>query len=429
VLATRFRDADQSRGAPVICFASWVCIHQCDARRGLLGCRRLEKSNRPQRKNGPVLIACQKCGAANDEHAQVCYVCDASYDHADEDALVREAAQEFAPDSEPAMATVELPDAEPQPPSALESELPPLPVLDPSPAPLPEPSPSSTPANTLHREPPHSFEPEWKREVVNRLEAYRARRRKTATDSQPELPFMEENETLHPDYAEPEYRARLRTVSRPTLPGGNAEEPVAPAKRHERDERIEVSVAQPQFNFVLAPSQEDEFVHPHAPLVPVADVRERRIAGLLDLACLGLSYAVFLTLFRALGGHLSIGKEEAIVYAITFFLFYATYFALFTSLGGTTPGMYFRGLAVVGFDGEAPQMRQLLWRSFGYALSGGTLLLGYAWALWDEDHLSWQDRISQTYITPAPSPMWRDLSGEEPLMASSHGDSSFPDAT
>jgi uncharacterized RDD family membrane protein YckC len=377
-----------------------------------------------------VLIACQKCGAANDEHAQACYVCDASYDHPDEEALEREAAQEPAPTVALAMAAGASAYAASQPAAPRASELTQSLSREPSPATPPESNTSSRLADAPPREPPSSFQPEWKREVVNRLEAYRARRRRTNSDSQAELPFQDEMESGTPDHAEPEYRATLRTVSHSAQIAVKSEATTTIEPQREPAARIEVSVPQPEYSFLLAPPNEEEFVHPHAPLVPVAEVRERRIAGLMDLAFLGLAYAGFLTLFRALGGQLSFGKEESIVFAITFFLFYATYFALFTSLGGTTPGMYFRGLAVVGFDGEAPKLRQLLWRSFGYALSGGTLLLGFAWALWDEDHLSWQDRISQTYITPAPSPMWRDLSGEEPLMASSsRGDSSFPDAT
>lgn len=384
-----------------------------------------------------MLIACQKCGAANDEHAQVCYVCDASYDHPDEEALVREAAQEFAPASEPATAgrpaaaTIAVQEHEPEFPPAQASAPQQFAAADASPALSPEAEPSATPAEALPREPANAFQPEWKREVVHRLEAYRERRRKHPSDSQTELPFNAGNENGDTHHAETDYRATLRTASHHG--GQRAATPVeraGPVQLREGAERIEVSVAQPDFNFVLAPLVEENSVHPHAPLVPVADVRERRIAGLLDLACLGLTYAGFLTLFGALGGHFSMGKEEAIVYAVTFFLFYATYFGLFTALGGTTPGMYFRGLAVVGFDGEEPSTRQLLWRCFGYALSGGTLLLGYAWVLWDEDHLSWQDRISQTYITSAPSAMWRDFSGDEPVMiSSSPGDSSFPDAT
>ena len=38
---------------------------------------------------------------------------------------------------------------------------------------------------------------------------------------------------------------------------------------------------------------------------------------------------------------------------------------------------------------------------FWYVDAGATLMLGFIWSLWDEDHFTWQDRISQTYITAA----------------------------
>jgi hypothetical protein len=84
----------------------------------------------------------------------------------------------------------------------------------------------------------------------------------------------------------------------------------------------------------------------------------------------------------------------------TFALFYAQYFALFTVFGGSTPGMMLRGLRVVSFGGGIPASRQMAWRSFGYLISAGTCFLGFVWALWDEDQLCWQDRISETYLTP-----------------------------
>src|SRR5262249_40647750 len=77
------------------------------------------------------------------------------------------------------------------------------------------------------------------------------------------------------------------------------------------------------------------------------------------------------------------------------------YFALFTIFGGSTPGMMIRGLRVVSFDGTIPTSRQMAWRSLGYLISAAACLLGFAWALIDEDHLCWHDRISHTYLTPA----------------------------
>jgi uncharacterized RDD family membrane protein YckC len=76
--------------------------------------------------------------------------------------------------------------------------------------------------------------------------------------------------------------------------------------------------------------------------------------------------------------------------------------------------MQLRRLSVVSVDGYLPSMRQLCWRSFGYLLSGGMLLLGFLWSIWDEDHLTWQDRISHTYLTSA-----EPIAGVEPFDAAS----------
>ncbi len=168
-------------------------------------------------------------------------------------------------------------------------------------------------------------------------------------------------------------------------------------------ERVEIAVSQPELDFLAAqhhPSAARPGIRSGVASFPVADLAERRIAGLLDAIFLALAYGGFLALFLALGGRLALPNKTAlVVYAAVFALFYAQYFALFTIFGGATPGMMLRGLHLIGFNGSAPTPRQLLWRSFGYLVSGGTVLLGFLWALWDEDHLCWQDRISQTYLT------------------------------
>ena len=160
---------------------------------------------------------------------------------------------------------------------------------------------------------------------------------------------------------------------------------------------MEINI-QPELDFSSSP---DDRAHPQTALVPVAGLAERRLAGVLDAFFLALTYAGFLGLFRSLGGELDCAKVDAIVYLATFYLFYAQYFFLFTTFAGATPGMQLRELTIVRLDGSLPDTRQLLWRSFGYLLSGATMMLGFLWALWDEDHFTWQDRISQTYITAA----------------------------
>ena len=240
-----------------------------------------------------------------------------------------------------------------------------------------------------------SAEPEWRREVSRRLEAYRVRRgRPRPDDSQSGLPFAaplaegDESVTTHEIslYAEEDadaVRLRLRAAQRAM-------------QKQRQNERVEINI-QPELDFSASPG---ERAHPQTALVPVANLEERRRAGMLDALFLGITYAGFLGLFRSLGGQLVLERVDAAVYLAAFFLFYAQYFFLFTTFAGATPGMQLRGLTIVRLDGSLPDTQQLLWRSFGYVLSGATLL-GFFWALWDEDRFTWQDRISQTYITAA----------------------------
>jgi uncharacterized RDD family membrane protein YckC len=142
--------------------------------------------------------------------------------------------------------------------------------------------------------------------------------------------------------------------------------------------------------------------------------RERLRAGLLDAALLMFAYGGFLALFSSLGGRFTVSRFDAAVTAVTFSLVYAQYFALFGLFGGVTPGMMMRGLRVVSFDGGTPTARQLTWRSIGYLASAAPALLGFFWALWDDDHLSWQDRLSHTYVTAAAGESLIDAGAQVP---------------
>lgn len=222
-------------------------------------------------------------------------------------------------------------------------------------------------------------EPEWRREVARRLENYRARRKQLLRDDpQSPLPFWAEASSLE---AAPARRERVRVMPR------------------RRTERFDIEIAQPRLDF-SAP-HETQQAPTAGPEIPVASLSERRLAGTLDLLFLSLTYAGFLAMFRSLGGRLEFGRVDLLVSATTFLLFYTLYFSLFTSLAGTTPGMQARGLHLVRMDGTLPRTHELLWRSFGYVISGATLALGFFWAVWDEEGLTWHDRISQTYVTPA----------------------------
>jgi uncharacterized RDD family membrane protein YckC len=136
-----------------------------------------------------------------------------------------------------------------------------------------------------------------------------------------------------------------------------------------------------------------------ANLYPIASLGDRRLAAVVDVVCLFFAYGAFLALFGSLGGQFTLSKLSAVVYMATFSIVYIQYFCLFTIFGETTPGMMLRGLQVVDFSGEPPSPKQMLLRSAGYILSAGTFFLGFLWAMWDEDELTWHDRLSRTYLT------------------------------
>jgi uncharacterized RDD family membrane protein YckC len=237
-----------------------------------------------------------------------------------------------------------------------------------------------------------AVEPEWRREVSSRLQDYRARRRgRPDSDLQTALPFDSVSavavETTAPRIELASPAPPRKTVS-------------TKARRSERFEisipNVETSASSRTHLPAAAPSASTATV----PLYAVASLPERRRAAVADVALLVFSYGGMLALFTVLGGRIGLNKTDLAVAVATFMLFYAQYFAVFTVFGGSTPGMMARGLRVVSFDGGVPSSQQMIWRSFGYLISAGTVFLGFIWALWDDDLLCWQDRISKTYVTP-----------------------------
>jgi uncharacterized RDD family membrane protein YckC len=243
---------------------------------------------------------------------------------------------------------------------------------------------------------PHG-DPAWRGELADRLASYRARRKKGApVAGQPELPFEQFVEIPVPgiNVAVAEPPAKEDDFSFTIAIGRTA-------GRAADDTQMFIDVSAPD-GARPSPSPTPAEAR-HAGLYPVAPLEERRMSGLFDVACLVFACGGFLALFGSLGGHFALSKLSAAVYGLSFAIVYLQYFALFTVFGGTTPGMMLRGLRVVDFSGEEPTPKQLLLRAAGYMLSAGTFFLGFLWVQWDEDELTWHDRISRTYLSAQES--------------------------
>lgn len=260
---------------------------------------------------------------------------------------------------------------------------------------------------------------EWRGELNQRVQAYRARRRKPGSnEAQTELPFAQ-GEGRRPE------SVGVRVEQAPLESAAAADDfafTVAIGRCATREREVAVET-QYFIDVSLPPKPADEMLPEPweqllpecAGLYPVASLAERRRAALIDAACLAFAYGGFLALFGSLGGHFALSKLNAAVYFFTFAFVYLQYFGLFTIFGGTTPGMMIGGLQVATFSGEEPGLRHLLFRAAGYLLSAGTLFLGFLWALWDEDALTWHDRISRTYLR-APE-IFAELDESHPVVS------------
>lgn len=245
----------------------------------------------------------------------------------------------------------------------------------------------------------------WRGEVSERLASYRARRGKSApNEDQSELPFEHTDQIPVPgvNVAVTEQASAgpcAEDFSFTIAIGRTANRPPADNAQMFIDVSLPVGQELPADSHAAESGVDSVAAQGRAGQYPVAPIEERRLAGLIDAACLAFACGGFLALFGSLGGHFAFSKLNAAVYATAFAIVYLQYFALFTTFGGTTPGMMLRGLRVVDFSGEEPSPRQLLLRAAGYMLSAGTFFLGFLWVQWDEDELTWHDRISRTYLS------------------------------
>ena len=141
---------------------------------------------------------------------------------------------------------------------------------------------------------------------------------------------------------------------------------------------------------VAAPSLRDK--------LSLAPLHTRLMAGVVDTAVV-VAVASFAWLTLALGMSHSLAPRLAEgMGAGAIVLVGLLYHAFFCMLAIPSLGMRYAGLSLCTFDNMFPTPEQLRRRFAAMALSMLPMGLGMAWSLFDEDHLAWHDRYSQTYL-------------------------------
>lgn len=144
--------------------------------------------------------------------------------------------------------------------------------------------------------------------------------------------------------------------------------------------------------------EEEDAALAAAPVVKLAPVSRRLMATVVNGTLIaGASLGACLMAAEKLQTAPSLRAVE-IGAAVALVVVGALYQALFYGLTEATPGMKYAQVSLCTFDGKTPTRARRFGRLAALALSVLPVGLGLMWAIFDEDHLSWHDRLSGTYL-------------------------------
>jgi uncharacterized RDD family membrane protein YckC len=145
-----------------------------------------------------------------------------------------------------------------------------------------------------------------------------------------------------------------------------------------------------------APTQERESMSTQIPL-KTAPMEDRIMAGIFDLALIISAFAIFVLVFVACTAHPPTGKPALVAAGLVLVGFALLYQYLFFKYSEGTPGMRYAKIALCTFEDENPTRKAMCTRVLYVLLSAAPLGLGFAWAWFDPERLTWHDRLSRIY--------------------------------
>lgn len=132
-------------------------------------------------------------------------------------------------------------------------------------------------------------------------------------------------------------------------------------------------------------------------LIRPAPFEDRTMAALVDGALSFAGFLIFVFVFSSCTAHPPSGRTAIIAGSLALIATFVAYQWLFFRFGESTPGMMYARIALCTLDDDNPTRPAMQKRVGALLLSALPLGLGLLWAIFDEDHLGWHDRISGTY--------------------------------
>jgi uncharacterized RDD family membrane protein YckC len=134
---------------------------------------------------------------------------------------------------------------------------------------------------------------------------------------------------------------------------------------------------------------------------PVAVAAHRLMAAAVDGTLAITALAVFVGTFHFfMGVEVVFSKQMLPVYVAAAGCISLFYRVLFCIANIDTPGIRWTGLCVIDFDGRTPTRKQRWFRLLGGHVGSIAAGIGLAWAMFDEERLTWHDHMSKTFPTP-----------------------------
>jgi len=135
-----------------------------------------------------------------------------------------------------------------------------------------------------------------------------------------------------------------------------------------------------------------------APEIELAGLSRRILASVVDTALVAGACLAAVAMAANNASALPALRSIEIGSLVALLLAGAAYKVLFFTLARATPGMKYARLALCTFDGGVPTRAQRYARLAALLLSILPVGLGFAWAIFDDQNLTWHDRITRTYL-------------------------------
>jgi len=129
-----------------------------------------------------------------------------------------------------------------------------------------------------------------------------------------------------------------------------------------------------------------------------APMNLRILAAVVDFGLVSIAFLTVAILAAVNAAVLPTIREAEIGGGLVFAAIAFAYLAISYTLARATLGMKYALISLRTFDGRTPTREQRCRRLGALALSMLPVGLGAVWALFDEQHLSWHDRWSGTYL-------------------------------